>query len=42
MFIMWVNKKVKAIFKFSSNWDREELAHCTVLTKTFNGFNISN
>jgi hypothetical protein len=28
---MKVNQKVKAIFKLSDNWDREELAHCTVL-----------
>jgi hypothetical protein len=27
-----VNQKVKAIFKLRSNWDREELAHCAVLT----------
>jgi len=27
-----VNLKVKAIFKLRSNWDREELAHCAVLT----------
>ena len=27
-----VNQKVKAIFKLRGNWDREELAHCPVLT----------
>jgi len=27
-----VNKKLKAIFKLRDNRDREELAHCTVLT----------
>jgi hypothetical protein len=27
-----VNQKVKAIFKLRGNWDREELAHCAVLT----------
>jgi len=27
-----VNKKVKAIFKLRGNRDREELAHCAVLT----------
>jgi len=27
-----VNRKVKAIFKLRGNRDREELAHCTVLT----------
>jgi len=27
-----VNQKVKAIFKLRSNWDREELANCAVLT----------
>jgi len=27
-----VNQKVKAIFKLRGNRDREELAHCTVLT----------
>jgi len=27
-----VNQKVKAIFKLCGNLDREELAHCTVLT----------
>jgi len=27
-----VNQKVKAIFKLCSNRNREELAHCTVLT----------
>jgi len=27
-----VNQKVKAIFKLHGNWDREELAHCAVLT----------
>jgi len=27
-----VNQKVKAIFKLCSNWNREELAHCAVLT----------
>jgi hypothetical protein len=29
---MRVNQKVKAIFKLSGNRDREELAHCAVLT----------
>ena len=29
---MRVNQKVKAIFKLRGNRDREELAHCTVLT----------
>ena len=29
---MRVNQKVKAIFKLRSNRDREELAHCAVLT----------
>jgi len=29
---MRVNQKVKAIFKLHSNQDREELAHCAVLT----------
>ena len=28
----WVNQKVKAIFKLRGNRDREELAHCAVLT----------
>jgi len=27
-----VNRKVKAIFKLRGNWDKEELAHCAVLT----------
>jgi len=27
-----VNQKVKAIFKLRGNWDREELAHCALLT----------
>jgi len=27
-----VNQKVKAIFKLRGNQDREELAHCAVLT----------
>jgi len=27
-----VTQKVKAIFKLRGNWDREELAHCAVLT----------
>jgi len=26
------NQKVKAIFKFRGKWDREDLAHCVVLT----------
>jgi len=29
---MRVYQKLKAIFKLSGNWDREELAHCAVLT----------
>ena len=29
---MRVNQKVKAIFKLHDNWDREEPAHCAVLT----------
>ena len=27
-----MNQKVKAIFKLCGNWDRQELAHCAVLT----------
>jgi len=30
--VMRVYQKLKAIFKLSGNWDREELAHCAVLT----------
>ena len=33
-----VNQKVKAIFKLHGNQDREELAHCTVLTMSVEEF----
>jgi len=33
-----VNQKVKAIFKLRGNRDREELAHCTVLTMPIEEF----
>ena len=32
MYITMVNQKVKAIFKLRGNRDRDELAHCAVLT----------
>jgi len=33
-----VNQKVKAIFKLRGNRDREELAHCAVLTMSIEEF----
>jgi len=33
-----VIQKVKAILKLRGNWDREELAHCAVLTKPVEEF----
>jgi len=33
-----VNQNVKAIFKLRGNWDREELAHCTVLAMPIEEF----
>jgi len=33
-----VNQKVKAIFKLRGNQDRQELAHCAVLTMPFEEF----
>jgi len=33
-----VSQKVKAIFKLRGNWDREELAHCAVLTMPVEAF----
>ena len=35
-----MNQKVKAIFKLRGNRDREELAHCTVLTMPIEDFTI--
>ena len=38
VFTTRVNQKVKAIFKLRGNPDREEMAHCAVLTVRVEGF----